>query len=166
MARGLADTLLETGERSVTLLDGDVVRRQLSAGLGFSAADRDTNVRRIGWVAAEVARHGGVAVCCPIAPYEAARAAARRFARDAGAGFVLVYVATPLDECERRDRKGHYAKARAGQLKGMTGIDDPYEAPADPELVIDTTAATPGEAAATVLRYLGSNGWIEPRPAA
>ena len=106
VARGVADTLLETGERSVTLLDGDVVRRHLSAGLGFSAADRDTNVRRIGWVAAEVARHGGVAVCCPIAPYHDARAAARRFARDAGAGFVLVHVATPLEECERRDRKG------------------------------------------------------------
>jgi sulfate adenylyltransferase len=158
--------LLETGERTVTLMDGDVVRRHLSAGLGFSAADRDTNVRRIGWVAAEVARHGGVAVCCPIAPYRAARAAARRFARDAGAGFVLVYVSTPLDECEKRDRKGLYAKARAGQLKGMTGVDDPYEEPADAELVLDTTAASPGEATAAVLRYLGSHGWIDPRPAA
>jgi sulfate adenylyltransferase len=164
VARGVADTLLESGERSVTLLDGDVVRRHLSAGLGFSAADRDTNVRRIGWVAAEVARHGGVTVCCPIAPYDAARQAARAFARDAGAGFVLVYVATPLAECEKRDRKGLYAKARAGQLKGMTGVDDPYEEPADAELVIDTTEAAPGEAVAAVLRYLGSNGWIDPRP--
>jgi sulfate adenylyltransferase len=163
VARGVADTLLETGERSVTLLDGDVVRRHLSAGLGFSAADRDTNVRRIGWVAAEVARHGGVAVCCPIAPYRDARAAARKFAHDAGAGFVLVYVATPLEECERRDRKGWYAKARAGQLKGMTGIDDPYEEPLDAELTVDTTGASPGEAMMTVLRYLGSNGWIDPR---
>jgi sulfate adenylyltransferase len=166
VARGLADTLLETGERTVTLMDGDVVRRHLSAGLGFSAADRDTNVRRIGWVAAEVARHGGVAVCCPIAPYRSARAAARRFARDAGAGFVLVYVSTPLDECEKRDRKGLYAKARAGQLKGMTGVDDPYEEPTDAELVLDTTAASPGEATAAVLRYLGSHGWIDPRPTA
>jgi sulfate adenylyltransferase len=165
VARGVADTLLESGERSVTLLDGDVVRRHLSAGLGFSAADRDTNVRRIGWVAAEVGRHGGVAVCCPIAPYDAARQAARAFARDAGAGFVLVYVATPLAECEKRDRKGLYAKARAGQLKGMTGVDDPYEEPADAELVIDTTEAAPGEAVAAVLRYLGSHGWIDPRPA-
>jgi sulfate adenylyltransferase len=163
VARGVADTLLETGERSVTLLDGDVVRRHLSAGLSFSAEDRDINVRRIGWVAAEVGRHGGIAVCCPIAPYREARDAARQFARDAGAGFVLVYVATPLAECERRDRKGLYAKARAGQLTGMTGIDDPYEEPLDAELAIDTTAASPGEAVTTVLRYLGSNGWIDPR---
>jgi sulfate adenylyltransferase len=164
IARGVADTLLETGERSVTLLDGDVVRRHLSAGLGFSAADRDTNIRRIGWVAAEVARHGGVAVCCPIAPYHEAREAARRFARDAGAGFVLVYVSTPLEECERRDRKGLYAKARAGQLRGMTGIDDPYEEPTDAELSIDTSSASQGEAITAVLRYLGGNGWIDPRP--
>jgi sulfate adenylyltransferase len=163
IARGVADVLLETGERSVTLLDGDVVRRHLSAGLSFSAADRDTNVRRIGWVAAEVARHGGLAVCCPIAPYHEARAAARTFARNAGAGFLLVHVATPIEECEKRDRKGLYAKARAGQLKGMTGVDDPYEVPTDAELTIDTTAMAPGEATATVLRYLGGNGWIDPR---
>ena len=112
-------------------MDGDVVRRHLSAGLGFSAIDRDINVRRIGWVAAEVARHGGMAVCCPIAPYEAARQAARDFARAAGAGFILVWVNTPLAECERRDRKGLYAKARAGQITGMTGIDDPYEIPGE-----------------------------------
>ena len=154
VARGLAETLLETGERSVTLLDGDVVRRHLSAGLGFSAQDRDANVRRIGWVAAEVARHGGLAVCCPIAPYHAARAAAREFARTAGAGFVLVYVSTPLAECERRDRKGLYAKARAGQLSGMTGVDDPYEVPADADLVLDTSSTSPGEAVTAVLRHL------------
>src|SRR6266536_1193176 len=114
IARGVADVLMETGERTVTLLDGDVVRRHLSKGLGFSALDRDVNVRRIGWVAGEVSRHGGVALCCPIAPYEASRAAARRFAREAGGDFVLVHVATPLEECEKRDRKGLYAKARAG----------------------------------------------------
>jgi sulfate adenylyltransferase len=163
IARGLADSLLETGERSVTLLDGDIVRRHLSAGLTFSAPDRDTNVRRIGWVAAEVARHGGLAVCCPIAPYEEARAAARAFARQAGAGFVLVHVATPIEECEKRDRKGLYAKARAGQLKGMTGVDDPYEVPTDAELTLDTTGMSSGEAIGSVLRYLGSNGWIDPR---
>lgn len=164
MATGLADALQETGERTVTLLDGDIVRRHLSAGLTFSAADRDTNIKRIGWVAAEVGRHGGVAICCPIAPYHEARAAARDFARNAGAGFVLVHVSTPLAECERRDRKGLYAKARAGLIKGMTGIDDPYEAPADAELAIDTTDLSYGEAVTTVLRYLGNNGWLDPRP--
>ncbi|MER7004578.1 adenylyl-sulfate kinase [Dactylosporangium sp. NPDC000555] len=164
MATGLADALLETGERTVTLLDGDIVRRHLSAGLGFSAEDRDTNIRRIGWVAAETGRHGGVAICCPIAPYRDARAAARQFAHNAGAGFVLVHVSTPLAECERRDRKGLYAKARAGLIKGMTGIDDPYEEPRDAELAIDTTNLSQGEAVTTVLRYLGSHGWLDPRP--
>jgi sulfate adenylyltransferase len=163
IARGVADVLKETGERTVTLLDGDVVRRHLSKGLGFSAADRDTNVRRIGWVAAEVGRHGGVALCCPIAPYHVSRTAARRFATEAGADFVLVHVATPLAECERRDRKGLYAKARAGEITGMTGIDDPYEPPVDANIVIDTTELKIGEAVTTVLRHLGANGWIDPR---
>ena len=163
IARGLADLMRETGERTITLLDGDVVRRELTAGLGFSRADRDRNVRRIGWVAAEIARHHGMAVACPIAPYEGARAAARAMAASAGAGFVLVHVATPLEVCERRDRKGLYARARAGQLRGMTGVDDPYEEPADAELTIDTTAMTVREATETVLAYLVDNGWVEPR---
>ncbi|GAA1816164.1 adenylyl-sulfate kinase [Planosporangium flavigriseum] len=163
IAKGVADVLRETGERTVTLLDGDVVRRHLSKGLGFSAADRDTNVRRIGWVAAEAARHGGVALCCPIAPYAVSRAATRRFATEAGADFVLVHVATPLEECERRDRKGLYAKARAGEITGMTGIDDPYEAPTDADVVIDTTGMKISEAIKLVLRHLGDNGWIDPR---
>jgi sulfate adenylyltransferase len=167
VARGVVDALLETGERSVTLLDGDVVRRHLSAGLTFSPRDRDVNVRRIGWVAAEIARHGGLAVCCPIAPYESSRQAARQFATAAGAGFALVYVSTPLAECERRDRKGLYAKARAGRLTGMTGIDDPYEPPEDADLAIDTSELPVQDAIMTVLRHLGANGWIEPRqPAA
>ncbi len=163
IARGVADTLQEAGDRTVTLLDGDEVRRNLSAGLGFSAADRDTNVRRIGWVAAEVGRHGGLAVCCPIAPYAAAREAARRFAVQAGAGFVLVYVSTPLQECERRDRKGLYAKARSGQLTGMTGVDDPYQEPEAAELVLDTTLLSIPEAVGAVMDYLGSQGWVERR---
>ncbi len=163
IARGLADSLRETGERTITLLDGDVVRRELSAGLGFSRADRDRNVRRIGWVAAEVARHRGMAVACPIAPYESARAAARRMAVEAGAGFVLVHVSTPLEVCEQRDRKGLYARARAGQLRGMTGIDDPYEAPARSELVVDTTAMTVTEAVEVVLSHLVESGWVEPK---
>ena len=163
IARGLADSLRETGERTITLLDGDVVRRELSAGLGFSKADRDRNVRRIGWVSAEIARHGGMAVACPIAPYENARSAVRSMAVQAGAGFVLVHVATPLDVCEQRDRKGLYARARAGQLRGMTGIDDPYETPVDAELVIDTTTMTVPEAVEVVLSYLVENGWVEPK---
>jgi sulfate adenylyltransferase len=164
VARGVADALQETGERRVTLLDGDVVRRHLSSGLGFSPGDRDTNVRRVGWVAAEIARHGGLALCCPIAPYAASRAAAREFARLAGGGFVLVYVSTPLAECERRDRKGLYAKAHAGQLTGMTGVDDPYEPPTDADLILDTTGRSVNDAVGAVLRYLATNGWIDPRP--
>jgi sulfate adenylyltransferase len=163
VARGVADTLRESGDRTVTLLDGDVVRRELSAGLGFSKADRDLNVRRIGWVAAEVARHHGVAICCPIAPYARARATARAMAHQAGAGFLLVYVATPLEVCEQRDRKGLYAKARAGQITGMTGIDDPYEAPTDADLVIDTSDLSVDEAVRTVLHHLTETGWVEPR---
>jgi sulfate adenylyltransferase len=163
IARNLADAMRENGERTITLLDGDVVRRELTAGLGFSKADRDANVRRIGWVAAEVGRHRGMAVACPIAPYEGARAAARRMAVEAGAGFVLVHVATPLEVCEQRDRKGLYARARAGQLRGMTGIDDPYEVPGNAELTIDTTTMTVPEAVETVLAFLVENGWVEPK---
>jgi sulfate adenylyltransferase len=163
IARGVADALRETGERTVTLLDGDVVRRELSAGLGFSRIDRDLNVRRIGWVAAEVARHHGVALCCPIAPYAQARATARAMADAAGGGFVLVYVSTPLEVCEQRDRKGLYARARAGQLVGMTGVDDPYEVPTDAELVIDTSEMTVDEAVETVLTHLTETGWVEPQ---
>jgi sulfate adenylyltransferase len=163
IARNLADVMRENGDRTITLLDGDVVRRELTAGLGFSKADRDRNVRRIGWVAAEVGRHRGMAVACPIAPYEAARAAARKMAVEAGAGFVLVHVATPLEVCESRDRKGLYARARAGQLRGMTGIDDPYEEPTDAELTVDTTTMSVPEAVEMVLSHLVENGWVEPK---
>jgi sulfate adenylyltransferase len=163
IARGLADALRESGDRTVTLLDGDVVRRELTAGLGFSRADRDQNVRRIGWVAAEVARHRGMAVCCPIAPYAQARATARQMALTAGAGFLLVHVSTPLEICEQRDRKGLYARARAGLLTGMTGIDDPYEEPTDADLVLDTSELTIEEGVQTVLDHLIETGWVEPR---
>ncbi len=163
IARGITDALREAGERTVTLLDGDVVRRELSAGLGFSKADRDRNIRRVGWVAAEIAKHRGVAICCPIAPYAAARAEAREFARAVGAGFVLVWISTPIEVCEQRDRKGLYAKARAGLITGMTGVDDPYEEPDDAELVIDTTDITVEEAVTKVLDYLTDHGWLEPR---
>jgi sulfate adenylyltransferase len=138
LARALVDALVEDGRRTVTMLDGDVVRRMLSAGLGFSRADRDLNVRRIGWVAAEVARHGGIAVCAPIAPYDATRRAVRRDVAAVG-DFLLVHVSTPLEVCERRDHKGLYARARAGLIPHFTGISDPYEAPTDAELVLDAS---------------------------
>jgi len=153
--------LAETSERTVTLIDGDVARRFLTAGLGFSKTDRDENVRRIGFVAAEAARHGGLALCCPIAPYAQARDAARRLARAAGAGFILVYVATPLDVCEDRDPKGLYAKARDGRISNMTGVDDPYEVPTDADLVVDTSAITIGQAVGTVLNHLVVEGWLD-----
>ena len=139
IARLLHDTLLEDGRRTVTSLDGDVVRRNLSAGLTFSKADRETNIRRIGWVGAEIGRHRGVAICSPIAPYDATRRQVRAYAEEAGAIFVLVHVATPLEECERRDRKGLYAKARAGEIPEFTGISSPYEEPDDADVRIDTT---------------------------
>jgi sulfate adenylyltransferase len=151
IARAVTEQLAAT--RTVTLLDGDVVRTHLSKGLGFSRDDRDTNIRRIGWVAAEVAKHGGVAVCAPIAPYDDTR----RWVRDtveraAGPGsMLLVWVSTPLEICEQRDTKGLYAKARAGQLSGFTGIDDPYESPADADLVIDTSEVDLDDAVAQVM---------------
>ncbi len=160
IAAALVALLTEERGRTVTLLDGDVVRTHLSKELGFSKADRDTNIRRIGWVAAEVAKHGGLAVCAPIAPYAATRAAVRAMVESqAGAGaFVLVHVATSLEECERRDRKGLYAKARAGLIPEFTGISDPYETPTDAEVVIDTTDTTPQAAAAVVAAHLSENG--------
>jgi len=160
VARGLVDALQEHGGRLVTLLDGDVVRRMLSAGLGFGRADRDLNVRRIGWVAAEIARHGGLVVCAPIAPYAATRADVRAMAADASADFVLVHVATPLEVCERRDRKGLYAKARAGLIPAFTGVSDPYEAPTDADLVLDTSEATVEEAVRVLLDRLVAGGWV------
>ena len=140
------------GSRSVTLLDGDVVRTHLSKGLGFAKDDRDTNIRRIGWVAAEVAKHGGLAVCAPIAPYDETRRWVRHAVeRVAGPGtFVLVWVATPLEVCESRDVKGLYAEARAGRLTGFTGIDDPYEPPTDAEVVLDTSRSSLDECVAIV----------------
>jgi len=139
LAQAVMDRLLEEGRRTLTSLDGDVVRRHLSAGLGFSREDRETNIRRIGWVAAEISRHGGVAVCSPIAPFDQTRRQVRQMVEDAGGAFFLVHVATPLEECERRDRKGLYAKARRGEIPDFTGISSPYEVPEDAALRIDTT---------------------------
>jgi sulfate adenylyltransferase len=150
IARALVEQL--AGDRTVTLLDGDVVRTHLSRGLGFSREDRDLNIRRIGWVAGEVTKHGGIAVCAPIAPYDETRQWVRGAVESAGGpgSFVLVWVSTPLAECERRDVKGLYAKARAGEIKGFTGIDDPYEPPLDADLSIDTTVVSVEAAVAQI----------------
>ncbi len=159
IARDLRDVLAERGDRRVTLLDGDLVRSLLSAGSAFSRADRDLNIARIGYVAAEVARHGGIAICAPIAPFAQARQRVREMVSEVG-DFLLIHVATPIEVCEARDRKGLYARARAGLITQFTGISDPYEEPADADLVIDTSLLTEHEAVAGVLRLLTSGGWL------
>ncbi len=161
LARALQDKVLEQGRRNVTSLDGDVVRRNLSAGLTFSKADRETNIRRIGWVAAEIARHGGLAICSPIAPFAATRQQVREYVEEAGGEFFLVHVATPLEECERRDRKGLYAKARAGEIPEFTGISSPYEEPDDAAVRVDTTGRTIDEALDDVLAELRNRGLLD-----
>jgi sulfate adenylyltransferase len=149
--------LLERG-RQATVLDGDVVRTHLSKGLGFGKDDRDTNIRRIGFVAAEVVRHGGVAVCAAVSPYQSTRGEVRHMV---GADrFVEVFVDTPLKVCEQRDSKGVYAKARRGEITGFTGIDDPYEAPEHSELTLDTVVTTPEDNAARVLAHLERAGFV------
>lgn len=159
IARVVFSKMLEIGERPVTLLDGDIVRQNLSSELNFSKEHRDINVRRIGFVASEITKNRGIAICAPIAPYTGTRREIRRSIEVHG-GFIEIHVATPLDECEKRDRKGMYAKARAGLIKGYTGIDDPYEIPETPELRIDTTNITPDEAAQEILLFLGQKGYI------
>ena len=159
IAKVLFSRFLEIGDRPVTLLDGDIVRQNLSRELGFSKEHRDINVRRIGYVASEITKNRGVAICAPIAPYEATRAEIRSTIEAYG-GFIEVHVSTPIEECEKRDRKGMYAKARAGLIKGFTGVDDPYEIPESPEVRIDTSDATPDEAAQEVLLFLGQKGYI------
>jgi sulfate adenylyltransferase len=131
----------------------------LSSGLSFSRADRDLNIRRIGWVASEVTRHGGIAICAPIAPFAATRAEVRRMVERNG-GFVLVHVATPLAVCEARDRKGLYAKARAGLIPEFTGVSSPYEIPEDADIRIDTSAISVDDAVAEVVAYLEREGWL------
>jgi sulfate adenylyltransferase len=150
VARAVAARLEGRGA-AVSVLDGDEVRQLLSAGLGFDAESRTLNVRRIGWVAAQIARVGAVAVAAPIAPFAAGRAEVRRMAEDAGARFVLVHVSTPLEVCEARDRKGLYAAARAGRITDFTGIGSPYEAPTDADVTIDTSVTVVEDAAAAVL---------------
>lgn len=166
IARALLDRLLERGGRTVTSLDGDVVRRNLSAGLTFSRADRETNIRRIGWVAAEISRHGGVAVCSPIAPFDETRRQVRQMVDDAGGAFFLVHVATPVEECERRDRKGLYAKARRGEIPDFTGISSPYEEPEDADVRVDTTGRTIEECLDEVVDALAATGHLDLRTTA
>jgi adenylyl-sulfate kinase len=150
---------LERRGKIVEYLDGDVVRTHLSKGLGFSREDRDANIERIGWVASRLARHGAAVIVAAISPYSETRERARAMVEEFGA-FVEVYVAASVDECERRDVKGLYAKARAGEITGFTGVDDPYEEPADPELVLDTEQHDPEESGQLVLGKLEELGLI------
>ncbi len=156
-AEVLTVLLLEQG-RQVTLLDGDVVRTHLSQGLGFSKADRDTNIRRIGFVAAEIVQHGGVAICAAVSPYRATRNGVRHLV--SADHFVEVFVDTPIEVCEARDTKGMYAKARRGEIKDFTGIDDPYEPPENPELTLDTVTHTPEDNARRILQHLLQCGFV------
>ena len=159
IANVLLVKLLEMGGRPVTLLDGDIVRTNLSSELGFSKEHRDINIRRIGFVASEITKNRGIAICAPIAPYDSVRKEVREMIEPKG-GFILVHVSTPLEVCEQRDRKGLYAKARAGIVKEFTGISDPYEVPADANLAIDTTDTSPEECAQQVLLFLEKQGYI------
>jgi sulfate adenylyltransferase len=159
IANVLLTKFLETGGRPVTLLDGDLVRKNLSSELGFSKEHRDINIRRIGYVASEITKNGGIAICAPIAPYDATRKHVRQLIEPYG-GFILVHIATGVDVCEQRDRKGLYAKARAGILKEFTGISDPYEVPADAEVTINTGELSPEEAAQEIILHLEREGFI------
>jgi len=160
IAKVLLTKLMEMGGRPITLLDGDIVRKNLSSELGFSKEHRDINIRRIGFVASEISKNGGIALCAPIAPYDATRKAIREMIETKRGGVVLVHVATPLEICEQRDRKGLYAKARAGLIEQFTGISDPYEEPEDAEIVLDTTTMTPEECAQEIILHLEKEGFI------
>jgi len=159
IANVLLTKFLETGGRPVTILDGDLVRKHLSSELGFSKEHRDINIRRIGYVASEITKNGGIAICAPIAPYDSVRKQVRHMVEPYG-GFILVHIATSVETCEQRDRKGLYAKARAGIIKEFTGISDPYEAPTDAEVVIDTAELTAEEAAQEIILHLEQQGFI------
>jgi sulfate adenylyltransferase len=159
IANALMVKLMELGGRPVTLLDGDVVRKHLSSELGFSKEHRDINIRRIGYVASEITKNGGIAICAPIAPYAQTRADVRRMVEAYGA-FVEIHVATSVEECERRDRKGLYKMAREGKIKEFTGISDPYETPENPELKVDTVSVAPDDCAQEVMLKLEQLGLI------
>ena len=160
VANVLMVKLLERGGRSLTVLDGDQVRKHLSSELGFSREHRDLNIQRIGYVASEITKAGGIAICAPIAPYDATRKRVRAMIEPNG-GFALVHLTTSIEVCEARDRKGLYAKARAGLVKEFTGVSDPYEEPADAELEIDTSSVSAEAAADRILAYLEEQGYLE-----
>ena len=162
IAHVVTEHLLELGTRPVTLLDGDHVRRMLSSELGFSREHRDLHIQRLGFVAAEIAKSGGVAICAPIAPYAETRRAVRAEVESRLAGFIEVFVSTPLGTCEARDRKGLYARARAGLIPDFTGVSDPYEVPENPDLDLDTTRMTPEEAAQRIMLKLEHLGYLGP----
>jgi len=157
-ANVLMNRLDESGRR-VTMLDGDAVRQHLSRELGFSKEHRDLNIRRIGFVAAEITKHGGACICANIAPYDAARKEARAMVEGHG-GFVLVHIAAPISVCESRDSKGLYALARAGRLPNFTGVSDPYETPADADITIDTSVTSPTDAAEMIIRFLQEKQYL------
>jgi sulfate adenylyltransferase len=163
IANVLLTKFLEMGGRPVTILDGDLVRKHLSSELGFSKEHRDINIRRIGYVASEITKNGGIAICAPIAPYDATRKHVRQMIEPYG-GFILVHIATPIETCEERDRKGLYAKARAGIVKEFTGISDPYEVPADAEVTINTAELSAEEAAQEIILHLEQQGFIGVSP--
>jgi sulfate adenylyltransferase len=163
IANVLLTKFLEMGGRPVTILDGDIVRKHLSSELGFSKEHRDINIRRIGYVASEITKNGGIAICAPIAPYDAVRKQVRAMIEPYG-GFVLVHIATPIETCEQRDRKGLYAKARAGIVKEFTGVSDPYEAPTDAEVTINTAELSAEEAAQEIILHLEQQGFIGVNP--
>ena len=162
LAKIMYGKFIEEGRRSVTLLDGDIVRHHLSSELGFSKAHRDINVRRIGFVASEITKNGGVAICAPIAPYSDTRRDVREMVEAHGA-MIEIHVCTPLAVCEARDRKGLYAKARKGIIPEFTGISDPYEVPERPEITIDTTDLTPMQAAQEIFLHLFAKGYLDPK---
>jgi sulfate adenylyltransferase len=166
IANILLSKFLEMGGRPVTILDGDLVRKNLSSELGFSKEHRDINIRRIGYVASEITKNGGIAICAPIAPYDSVRSQVRQMIEPYG-GFILVHIATPIETCEQRDRKGLYAKARAGIVKEFTGVSDPYEAPTNAEVVINTAELSAEEAAQEIILHLEQQGFVgvSPEPA-
>ena len=151
---------MEHGRRRVTLLDGDIVRINLSSELGFSREHRDLNIQRIGFVASEITKNGGIAICAPIAPYQGVRRSNRELISKGGS-YIEVHISTPLAVCEERDVKGLYAKARQGIIKGFTGIDDPYENPENPEISIDTSDISQEEAVEEVWAYLENEGYLQ-----
>ena len=161
LANLLATRLIDRGCRDVTVLDGDAVRKSLSPELGFSKEHRDLHVRRLGSVAQAITRSSGIAICAPIAPYDDIRRAVRAMVTEVG-GFVLVYVATPLAVCERRDPKGLYARARTGAIAHFTGISDPYEIPSDAEITLDTSQVPAEQAVDAVLQWLEAKGFLVP----